>query len=248
VSDRPGRVVELRPAGERFHTQTGGLDSWHSFSFGAHHDSANTHHGLLIAHNDDHLGPGAGFASHPHREMEVVTWVLSGVLRHEDSTGRPATIYPGLAQRMSAGRGIEHSEANASPDDAPVHFVQMWVPPDERGGAPGYAQAEVDPAALAGALQPIASGLAKHRGNTAISLNNAGAAMLATTLAPGRSVVLPDAPYLHLFVAAGTVEVEAVGCLADGDAVRFTDGGGNRVTAVKPAHLIVWEMYGDAFR
>jgi redox-sensitive bicupin YhaK (pirin superfamily) len=125
-------TIDVRRAADRFSTRVGWLDSAHSFSFGPHWDPANTHHGLLLVNNDDVVLPGTGFETHPHRDMEIVTWVLSGSLVHQDSTGHNGVIYPGLAQRMSAGRGIRHSERNDSwhldggdAHDEPVHFVQM---------------------------------------------------------------------------------------------------------------------------
>src|SRR5919199_3131234 len=137
----------VRRAADRFSTRTSWLDSKHSFSFGGHYDAANTHHGLLLVNNDDVVDPGTGFETHPHQDMEIVTWVLQGSLVHQDSTGHSGVIYPGLAQRMSAGRGILHSEKNdawrVDPDratDQPVHFVQMWVLPDSSGARPGYEQ------------------------------------------------------------------------------------------------------------
>ncbi|HEX5616694.1 MAG TPA: pirin family protein, partial [Acidimicrobiia bacterium] len=98
--------VDVRPAAQRMHTEIDWLDSWHSFSFGGHYDPDNTHHGLLLVLNDDTVAPGGGFGTHPHRDMEIVTWVLDGTLEHRDSTGTHDTISPGLAQRMSAGSGI----------------------------------------------------------------------------------------------------------------------------------------------
>src|ERR687884_482670 len=102
-------MIDVRRAGTRFHTQIGWLDSWHSFSFSEHYDPNNTHFGLLLVLNDDVVAAGTGFGTHPHRDMEIVTWVLDGQLRHRDSTGNDGVIYPGLAQRMSAGPGITHS-------------------------------------------------------------------------------------------------------------------------------------------
>src|SRR3954452_8142530 len=122
----------VKRAGERFATRLGWLDSKHSFSFGHHYDPANTGFGLLLVSNDDVVAPGMGFETHPHRDMEIVTWVLDGGLVHQDSIGHNGVIYPGLAQRMSAGTGILHSEKNDSwrlqGGDAhrdPVHFIQM---------------------------------------------------------------------------------------------------------------------------
>ena len=130
-------TIDVRRADERFHTRVGWLDSRHSFSFGSHYSAENTHHGQLLVLNDDRVAGGTGFDMHPHRDMEIVTWVLDGQLEHEDSEGNRGTIYPGLAQRMSAGRGIWHSEKNGSETDD-VHFIQMWVVPDTAGVDPGY--------------------------------------------------------------------------------------------------------------
>jgi redox-sensitive bicupin YhaK (pirin superfamily) len=102
-------TVDIRRAGERFKTRLSWLDSKHSFSFSRHYDPSNTHHGLLLVNNDDVVSPGTGFETHPHQDMEIVTWVLRGSLVHQDSTGHAGVIYPGLAQRMSAGTGILHS-------------------------------------------------------------------------------------------------------------------------------------------
>ncbi|BCL17898.1 pirin family protein [Micromonospora sagamiensis] len=241
--------VDIRRADERFVTDIGWLDSKHSFSFGRHRDAANTHHGLLLVNNDDIVTPGTGFETHPHRDMEIVTWVLRGSLVHQDSTGHSGVIYPGLAQRMTAGRGILHSEKNDSwriegeRHAEPVHFVQMWVVPDETGLAPGYEQLEIDDELLGGGLVPVASGMDRHDGEAAIRIRNRYAALYAARLEPGRSVPLPDAPFLHLFVARGAVELEGSGPLGTGDAVRFTAGGGHRVTATEPAEILVWEMH-----
>src|SRR5213595_3262746 len=150
-------AVDVRRATDRFHTQIDWLDSWHSFSFGSHDDPANTHHGLLLVNNDDVIRAGRGFGTHSHSDMEIVTWVLDGELEHRDSTGTFGVIYPGLAQRMSAGHGIRHSEMNHSSTD-PVHFVQMWVVPDTAGVDPGYEQLDVNDRLAAGGLVPVASG------------------------------------------------------------------------------------------
>ncbi|GAA0531516.1 hypothetical protein GCM10010390_37190 [Streptomyces mordarskii] len=107
-------LLDIRRANERFHTRAGWLDSHHSFSFSRHWDPKNTHFGLLLVSNDDVVAPGTGFETHPHRDMEIITWVLDGGLVHQDSEGHNGVIYPGLAQRMSAGTGILHSEKNDS--------------------------------------------------------------------------------------------------------------------------------------
>ena len=150
-------AIDVRRAKERFHTEIDWLDSWHSFSFGTHYDPDNTHHGLLLVSNDDVIRAGRGFGTHSHRDMEIVTWVLDGELEHRDSTGTVGIIYPGLAQRMSAGSGIQHSETNASAT-ADVHLVQMWVLPDTEGIEPGYEQHDVSEALSGGGLVTVASG------------------------------------------------------------------------------------------
>jgi redox-sensitive bicupin YhaK (pirin superfamily) len=241
--------VDVRRADERFTTRISWLDSKHSFSFGQHYDPHNSHHGLLLVNNDDVVSPGSGFETHPHRDMEIVTWVMQGSLVHQDSTGHNGVIYPGLAQRMSAGTGILHSEKNDSwrlqggEHRDPVHFVQMWVVPDEGGISPGYEQQEIDDALLTGGLVPVASGMAKHDGASAISIRNRYAALYAARLQPGQTVELPEAPFLHLFVPRGTVTLEGAGELRTGDAVRFTATGGQRVTATEAAEVLVWEMH-----
>lgn len=232
--------AEVRRAAERAVTRTPWLTSRHSFSFGDHYDPDNTHHGLLLVNNDDIVAPGTGFDTHPHRDMEIVTWVLQGHLAHRDSIGNRGVIYPGLAQRMSAGSGILHSEKNDSATE-PVHFVQMWVVPDEAGITPGYQQHEVGAEVLDGTLVTIASGIPGRPG--AITLHNRDAALHATRLRAGATVPLPQAPYLHLFLARGAVTCPGVGDLRQGDAVRFTDAGGLRVTAGEPSELLVWEMH-----
>jgi redox-sensitive bicupin YhaK (pirin superfamily) len=250
----PTPQIDVRRAADRFTTRVDWLDSKHSFSFGPHYDPRNVGHGLLLVNNDDVVRAGTGFDTHPHQDMEIVTWVMRGSLVHQDSTGHSGLIYPGLAQRMSAGTGILHSEKNdawrIAPErgehDEPVHFVQMWVVPDEPGIPPGYEQLEIGDELMRGGLVPVASGMAKHDGDTAIRIRNRYAALHAARLEPGRSVILPDAPYLHLFVPRGTVDLEGAGPLDEGDAVRLTGTGGNTVSATGDgAELLVWEMHAS---
>jgi redox-sensitive bicupin YhaK (pirin superfamily) len=249
LRNSPSPRVDVRHAQDRFHTKIGWLDSRHSFSFGHHHDRANTHHGLLLVNNDDLVQPGTGFETHPHQDMEIVTWVLRGSLVHQDSEGHNGVIYPGLAQRMSAGTGILHSEKNDSwrlgteVHRDPVHFVQMWVVPDEAGVTPGYEQLEIESELLAGALIPVASGMPEYKDASAIRIRNKYATLHVARLQPGQQVELPDAPFLHLFVPRGGVHLEGTGDLETGDAVRFTAAGGQRVTATEPAEILVWEMH-----
>jgi redox-sensitive bicupin YhaK (pirin superfamily) len=231
--------VQIRRAADRAVTTTSWLNSRHSFSFGDHYDPGNTHHGVLLVSNDDIVAAAAGFDTHPHRDMEIVTWVLDGSLAHRDSAGNSGVIYPGLAQRMSAGSGIAHSEHNASTSE-PVRFVQMWVQPDVAGIQPGYQQHAISDAELAGRLAMIASGMPGH--DAAISIHNRSAALHGARLRPGDELTLPDAPYLHLFVARGQVDFEQTE-LSEGDAVRLTASDGVRVAARVPAEILVWEMH-----
>jgi redox-sensitive bicupin YhaK (pirin superfamily) len=228
--------VDIRLAASRFHTQLDWLDSWHSFSFGPHHDPANTGHGLLIVNNDDIVRAGGGFGTHGHQDMEIVTWVLQGELAHRDSTGTDGVIYPGLAQRMSAGRGIRHSEMNASAT-ADVHFVQMWVLPDTTGIEPSYEQRDLNDALSGGGLMVVASG-EDHEG--AVSIHQRDASLSVGRLDPGESVLVPDAPHAHVFVAVGDAALDGV-ALATGDAARLTSAGSPTITAGPAgAEVLVW--------
>ena len=237
-------AVDVRRGDTRDRTQLGWLDGRHSFSFGSHYDPSNLGHGLLIVSNDDRVSPGGGFGTHPHRDMEIVTWVLDGQLEHRDSEGNVGLLYPGLAQRMSAGTGILHSEMNAS-RSVPVHLVQMWVVPAEAGIAPGYEQLDVNEALDAGGLVPVASGRG-HDG--AITIHQPGAVMWVARLSAGETVTLPDAPYVHVFVARGAV-VLGDDTLAEGDAARLTSAGALDVTAgADGAEIIAWESDAVAHR
>lgn len=233
-----GTELDVRRAGSRFHTDLGWLDGRHSFSFGHHVDPSNIGHGLLMVSNDDRIAPGGGFGMHPHRDMEIVTWVLEGELEHRDSEGNEGVLYPGLAQRMSAGTGILHSEMNHS-DSAPVHLVQMWVPPHENGIRPGYQQEDVNESLGAGGLVTIASG---RDDDAAIRIHQRHASMLVGRLDEGDTVTVPDAPYVHVFIAAGGVTVDANDVtLQAGDAVRLTGAGAVDITAYERSEVIVWE-------
>jgi quercetin 2,3-dioxygenase len=235
---RRAPAVEIRRKEQRFHTQAGWLESRHSFSFGHHYDEGNTHHGLLLVHNDDVVTPDTGFRTHPHRDMEIVTWVLDGELEHKDSEGNHGIIYPGLAQRMSAGTGIWHSEMNPQGDQA-VHFIQMWVPPDTERLTPGYEQVDINGQLHKGGLVPIASG----RGHeAAISIRQKGAVLWGGRLEPFTSAVIPDSPYVHVFVAKGSATLEDAGHLEAGDEARLTAAGSRTLTADgHGAELLIWE-------
>jgi len=235
--------IDVRRARDRSHTRIDWLDSWHSFSFGPHYDPANTQHGLLVVSNDDVIVPGAGFPTHPHRDMEIVTWVLDGELEHRDSTGTVGRIYPGLAQRMSAGRGITHSEVNASPVN-PLHLVQMWVLPDTGGIEPGYEQRDVSAELDAGELVVVASGR-DHDGG--VHLHQRDAVLRAGRLGPAARVTVPDAPHVHVYVARGDATLDGAGDLTTGglgtgDAARLSSAGTPGLTAgATGAEVLIWE-------
>jgi redox-sensitive bicupin YhaK (pirin superfamily) len=232
--------IDVRRAGERFATDLPWLESRHSFSFSRYYDPSNTHHGLLLVNNDDIVHPGTGFSTHPHQDMEIVTWVLEGELEHKDSVGNQGLLYPGLAQRMSAGRGIWHSEMNPR-GDAPVHFVQMWVRPDTERVDPGYEQLDINAELRRGGLVPIASG---RDHDAAIAIRQRGAVLWGGRLQPGEKAAVPDARLAHLFVARGALTLDGAGRLEAGDAVRLT-GAGSPVIVADPsegAEVLIWEL------
>jgi len=234
-------LVDIRRSDDRFHTKIDWLDSRHSFSFGNHYDPKNTHFGLLLVSNDDIVKAGTGFDTHPHRDMEIITWVLDGELEHKDSTGNRGLIVPGDAQRMSAGTGILHSEINYSAK-TDVHFVQMWVLPDTKSITPGYQETHISDVIDSGQLVPIASG-SGHDG--AITIRQKAATLWGARLKPGANVALPDAPYVHLYVARGPIDLEGAGRLAQGDAARMIAADGRQITAPidgSGAEILAWEF------
>jgi redox-sensitive bicupin YhaK (pirin superfamily) len=204
--------------------------------------------------NDDIVAPGTGFDTHPHRDMEIVTWVLDGGLVHQDSEGHNGLIYPGLAQRMSAGRGILHSEKNdswrltgATPHKDPVHFIQMWVIPDQAGVKPSYEQLDINDELARGGWTTLASGMSRHANQRAIGLRQSKAALHVARIRPLETLKIVTAPFSHLFVARGSAALEGAGSLATGDAVRITGAQGQRITAGKEgAEVLMWEMHASA--
>jgi len=246
--------IDAHPSAGRFQTRNSWLDSRHCFSFSRHWDPANTHFGLLLVSNDDVVAPGSGFETHPHKDMEIVTWVLDGGLVHQDSEGHNGVIYPGLAQRMSAGAGILHSEKNDSwtltgePEHKdPVHFIQMWTLPDEEGIKPGYEQLDINDELDKDGWTVVASGMPRHQDRRAISIRQKHAALHVTRVRPGKTVELATAPYVHLFLARGVGDLEGGYPMATGDSVRVTGAEGQRFTAGPTgAELLMWEMTADA--
>ena len=149
-------MLTVRPAAERGRAQHGWLDSWHSFSFADYYDPQHVQFGPLRVINEDRVQPGEGFGTHSHADMEIISYVLAGELAHQDSMGSGSIIRPGDVQRMSAGRGVQHSEFNPSPANT-LHFLQIWIIPDVRGIAPEYEQRTIAEAEKRGRLRLIAS-------------------------------------------------------------------------------------------
>jgi redox-sensitive bicupin YhaK (pirin superfamily) len=209
-------MTELRPAAERGHADHGWLKSFHSFSFADYHDARHMGYGPLRVINEDRVAPGTGFATHGHRDMEIISYVLEGALAHQDSMGNGSTIVPGDVQRMSAGSGVRHSEYNHDKAGT-THFLQIWIEPDVRGIAPSYEQKHFDAAAKRGRLRLIASpdgalgSVRLHQDARVYAALLDGAERAAHPLAPGRRA------YVH--VARGALLVQGQR-LATGDALK----------------------------
>lgn len=215
---------ELRRAEQRFRTDGEGTTTYHSFSYGAHYDPANLAFGPVIAINTEQLAPGAGYGEHRHADIEIVTWVLEGVLAHEDSTGAGGRVPPGLAQRLSAGAGVSHTERNAS-DTEGLTFVQMMLRSDNED-EPEYAQSEV------------ASGLVGLYPTVDV---HAPAQLRVAVLGAGDDLQLPEAPRTLLHVTRGTVRVGEE-LLGPGDELR-TDEPLGTLSADHPAEALVWLLH-----
>lgn len=233
--------LDVRPANSRFVTRTDWVVSSHSFSYGPHYDPTNTRFGVLVAHNDDVLAPGTAFPLHPHRDVEIITWVVSGALRHSDDTGASAVIGPGVVQRLSSGSGVRHVESNASPD--PTRYLQMWLTPDA-DGPPSYASADVAELLASGGFVPVVSASE----DAPVSLRQSGASLLVAVLGADQRADVPAAPFVHVFVARGAVDLmvgDTVTRMADGDAVRIQHAVGCAVRAVEAAEVLVWAMTAE---
>lgn len=222
-------------------TRSERIVSRHCFAFGPHYEPGNLGFGVLVAHNEDTIEPSGGYDLHPHRDMEIVTWVLSGALEHRDSAGHDGIIVPGTVQRMSAGRGVRHSERTAPSD--PLHMVQMWIRPDDLGVTPSYEQLDLAPALSSGDLVLAVSG--RPDSGAAVGLHQLDAQMFIARLPSAGSVQLPVAALAHLFVARGSVVLETDGGpmrLGAGDAVRLIHSQGERVSAGESSEILVWAL------
>lgn len=216
----------------------GWLKSRHTFSFGDYFDPRHMGFGPLRVINEDRVEPGKGFGTHPHRDMEILSWVLDGTLEHEDSMGTGAQIRPGELQRMTAGTGVMHSEFNAS-NEEPVHFLQIWIVPEERGLEPGYEQRRFASSDLADQWRLIAS---RNPRDGALKIHQ-DVDLHATRLSAKHELTFVPASgrKLWLQVARGVVEVDGE-TLEAGDAAAWTDAGRLAVLAREDAELLLFDM------
>jgi redox-sensitive bicupin YhaK (pirin superfamily) len=230
-------MITIRKSHERGHAQHGWLDSYHTFSFADYYDPQWLGFRSLRVINDDRVMPRMGFGTHPHRDMEIITYVLSGQLLHRDSMGNGRTIMPGEFQYMSAGSGVEHSEQNPSGSEA-VHLLQIWIKPDTKGVPPRYAEKSMK-AAAAGVLHLITSKSGRHDSiaihqDAELYLGKFAAGQNAShVLAPGRHA------WLH--VAEGEVAIgEHV--LGSGDALAASEESLLALHAVKPSQILLFDL------
>lgn len=200
-------MITLRPAAERGHFHHGWLDTFHSFSFGDYFDPAHHQFRALRVINEDWIEPGQGFGTHPHRDMEILTWVLEGALEHRDSTGGGGVIRPGELQRMSAGRGIRHSEFNASATER-VHLLQIWLLPEASGLEPRYGQTAFEAAGRRDRWQLLAS---REGAEGSLDIHQ-DAALWVADLEPGSTLDCSLDPGRHAWiqVARGRIRVNGI--------------------------------------
>lgn len=230
-------IIERRAA-DRGHTQIDWLDSWHTFSFGEYHDPAHMGFRALRVINDDRVRAGGGFATHGHRDMEIITYVLQGALEHKDSLGNGSIIQPGDAQRMSAGTGIQHSEFNHSRTQ-PVHFLQIWILPEHQGLPPGYEQKAFVPEELQGQLRLIAAPDARHG---AITVHQ-DVDVYAARLSEGQKIQQALRPERHFWLHVASGELSANGHrLGGGDAIAMSRETELQITARTGAELLLFDL------
>jgi redox-sensitive bicupin YhaK (pirin superfamily) len=231
-------MMTVRRSGERGHAVHGWLDSRHTFSFADYYDPAHMGFRALRVINEDRVAAGQGFGNHSHRDMEIISYVLEGGLEHKDSMGTGEVIRPGDVQRMSAGTGVTHSELNAS-NREPVHFLQIWIQPDKRGGAPSYEQKTFTRDDKAGRLQLVAS----PDGRDSSVTIRADALLFAGVFGHGETAEHPLAPgrgaWVH--VVRGTVSVNGTE-LATGDAVALSEERTVRIEGIDEGELLVFDL------
>jgi len=231
-------MIVLRPAEQRGHTEWGWLDSHHTFSFGDYYDPK--HHGFrsLRVINDDVVRPGAGFGTHGHHDMEILSYVLDGALEHKDSTGGGGIIRPGEIQFMRAGSGVTHSEFNGSQSE-PVHFLQIWIIPDTRGLAPRYDQRAIDVEAASRGLLLLAS----RDGREGSIQVQQDVALYGARLAAGERREHELAPGRHawLHVARGRLTLNGH-ALADGDGAAVSEEPRLEIVGVDAAELLLFDL------
>ena len=231
-------MMVLRKASERGYAHHGWLESWHSFSFADYNDPAHVHFGPLRVINEDIVQPGTGFGTHGHRDMEILTYVLSGTLRHRDSTGSSGDIHYGEVQMMSAGTGVQHSEVNPSPDEA-VHLLQIWLMPDRQNLTPRYQQKNFLHEQMHSRWCLLASpdqgedALLIHQDARVFSSRLDGATTLDYVLAAGRKA------YLH--IARGSLKANGYE-LSAGDALMYTNEGAVQLSEANEAEVLLFEM------
>jgi redox-sensitive bicupin YhaK (pirin superfamily) len=234
-------MVTVRPAAKRGHAQHGWLDSWHSFSFADYYDPEHVHFGPLRVINEDRVQASQGFGTHSHADMEIISYVLEGELEHKDSMGTGSIIRPGDVQRMSAGRGVQHSEFNPSPTQA-VHFLQIWIIPDARGIAPEYEQRTIPESEKRGRLRLIASpsgeqaSLRIHQNARILSGLFAGAEQAQHELAAGRL------GYVQL--AQGAASINGVPMRA-GDGAMLREESSLSISEGENAEVLVFDLPSD---
>jgi redox-sensitive bicupin YhaK (pirin superfamily) len=231
-------MITLRKSGDRGATRIAWLDSKHAFSFGQYHDPQNMGFGALRVINEDIIAGGGGFQPHTHRDMEIVTYILSGALQHRDSLGTGSVIRPGEIQKMSAGSGIEHSEFNAS-RERHCHLLQIWIEPSKAGVAPAYEQKAIDPQATANHFARIAASDPRDNEVTLVQ----DAEIWAAKFDPNMEVVQPieKGRRVWLQVARGEIEV-CDQILTAGDAAAITDEDRVLVRAKAPSEVLLFDL------
>jgi redox-sensitive bicupin YhaK (pirin superfamily) len=230
-------MITVRKAGERGHASYDWLDTWHTFSFADYHDAQHMGFRALRVINDDTIAGGGGFGTHPHRDMEIITYVLSGALEHKDSMGNGRIIRPGEVQYMAAGTGVAHSEFNPSPTE-PVHLLQIWILPDHKGAKPVYAEKTFAQAAP-GKLYLAAS---KSGRDGSIRINQ-DADVFVGKLKTGDKIIHPLKPGRHAWLQMAEGEVKLNGLpLKAGDGAAVSEEPSVNLTGKTPAQVLFFDL------